>query len=164
MLTRRGAIRGTASAAALFAVWLVLVFLAGCTSDFLGDPKPPVSSDAALSDTSSSPTSTVPLPSNYGPAHDFFWGLSGDGYDPLKMYPVQEGDTTVILVAIRVAPDKESRAFYDAIYDHATTLAKQYGIATGRAERLRVVLVEATTEQKVIESTDSTLVAAGGGE
>ena len=70
------------------------------------------------------------------------------------MYPVQEGETTVILVEVRVDTDKETRAMYDAIYDHAVSSAKQYGFATDEGERLRVVLAEATPERSTVESRD----------
>jgi len=97
--------------------------------------------------------------SNDGPASRFFWGLSGDGYAAYKMYAVQEGATTVVIVGVRVVIDKESRTTYEAVYNRATTLAKQYGVAISEGQRLRVVLVEATTEQKELESKDISITS-----
>jgi len=74
---------------------------------------------------------------------------------------VQEGDTMIRVVGIRVAPREEGRT-YDDIYSRATTLAKKYGIADSSGGRLRVVLVEATAEQKIIESRDFDLTGGGG--
>jgi hypothetical protein len=55
---------------------------------------------------------------------------------------------------VRVDTNKETRETYDAIYDLAATTAQLDGIATDPSERLRVVLVEATVEQKVLETRD----------
>ncbi|MCL4466022.1 MAG: hypothetical protein M1389_08340 [Chloroflexi bacterium] len=114
---------------------LASLLFAGCANAFL----------------SSQPIRVSP---NSGPQSRFFSALSGDGYTPYKMYGVKEGDTMVVLVGVRVDADKETRQTYDSVYDHAITLAKEYGIATGEKERLKVVLVEATTKEKVLESRD----------
>jgi hypothetical protein len=100
---------------------------------------------------------------NAGPQSSFFFGLSGDGYVAYKMYGVQEGEMMVILVGVRVDTDNETRATYDTIYDHATSSAKEYGIATDKGERLRVVLVEATSEHKVLEQRDFDLASTDDG-
>lgn len=96
-------------------------------------------------------------------------GFSGDGYYAFKMVAVHEGDTWVIRVVVRVDTDKETRATYDAIYDHAIASAKEYGVATGVDERLRIVIVEATPippmgepEQKVLEQRDFDLSGGAG--
>ena len=112
----------------------------------------------------------IPLPPiNSQHYDDFFYGFSGDGYHGFRMNAVHEGDTWVIRVVVRVDTDKETRATYDAIYDHATTSAKQHGVAMGENERLRIVLVEATSippmgepEQKVLEQRDFDLSAGEG--
>lgn len=100
-----------------------------------------------------STSTTLPLPENYGPAHNFYWGLHRETYAAYKLDHVQEGDYDVTVVWVRVDQGK-GRPFYESIYDDATTLARQNGIATDPWEFLRVVLVEATGEQKMIESRD----------
>ena len=50
-----------------------------------------------------------------------------------------------------------NQAADEAVYERATTLAKKYGIAMAKGEVLRVVLVEATAQQKTIEHRDFTL-------
>lgn len=117
---------------------------------------------AATAGSTVAQTSTTPgMPVNAGPSTSFFRGLSGPGYVAYKMYPVQEGEIAVVIVGVRVAPGA-SRATYDQIYDQAVSLARQYQIAAGEDERLRVVLVEANSEQKELESRDFTLVQGGG--
>ena len=112
----------------------------------------PVGDDSAREETST----TILGALNVGPQSNFFFGLSGDGYVAYKnkMYGVQEGDTMVTLVGVRVNTDTETRATYDSIYEHAVSSAQQYGVATDEGERLRVELVEATHEQRIIESRD----------
>jgi hypothetical protein len=97
-----------------------------------------------------------------GPQAQFFHGLNGGGYTAYKYYGVKEGETMVILVGVRVDTDRETRDMYDAIYTHAISSAKQYGVATDEGERLRVELVEATDEQKIIESQDFDLRGGEG--
>jgi hypothetical protein len=119
----------------------------------------PLGADSAQKETST----TIFGALNAGPQSSFFFGLSADGYVAYKMYGVKEGDTMVTLVGVRVDTDMETWATYDAIYDHATTSAKQYSIATDKRELLRVVLVEATPEQKIIESRDFDLTSTEDG-
>jgi len=58
----------------------------------------------------------------------------------------------------KVDTSKKNRTTSEAIYDHALALAKEYGLWETDRWRLRVVLVEATPEQKIIESRDFDLV------
>ena len=106
----------------------------------------------------SSTTSTVHLMStNSLPPSDLalFWrALDGDGYTGYKFETAQEGETQVKIIWVSVDADKESQAKYEAIYDHVISLATQYGLWTSSDWRVRVVLVEATNEQKVLEQRD----------
>ena len=92
----------------------------------------------------SSPPSTLP----------FVRELFGEGYDALGLDTVQEGDTIIQVVRVLVDPGRETQATYDAIYEHAIVLAKKYGIADATGGRLRVLLLEASLERKVLGSRD----------
>ena len=109
------------------------------------------------------PTPSPPSTSDTSPEARLFSDLSGDGYAAYVVNHVNEGGTTVILVGVWVDIYiyKKTQTTYDAIYEHAISLAKQHGVAAGEKELLRVELVEAPPGQKIIESRDFDLT---GGE
>jgi hypothetical protein len=150
--------------AAPIALALVALLLAACgptpshpgttsTSILPSVPTTGMSSTTLFDDgfpftTSSQPPSDLAL----------FWReLDGDGYTGYKFDTAQEGETQVKIIWVSVDADKESQATYEAICDHVISLAKQYGLWTSSDWRVRVVLVEATDEQKVLEQRDFNL-------
>ncbi len=107
-------------------------------------------------DAQAEPTPSPPSTADTSPEARLFSDLSGDGYAAYVVNHVDEGGTTVILVGVWVDIYiyKKTQTTYDAIYEHAISSAKQYGVAAGQGELLRVELVEAPPEQKIIESRD----------
>jgi hypothetical protein len=126
---------------------LMMVLLVGCQDrpDWLGT------------------TSTATLPAQ---EPSFHRELSGPGYYTVMVHTVPEGDAKVMEVWVWVDPAKETRATYDAIYDHTIALAKKYGIADSTGGRLRVVLFDAAPGQPIydhiLESRDFSLASGGG--
>lgn len=109
-------------------------------------------------------TSSPPSTADTSPETLLRSELSGDGYAAYVVNHAKEGGTMVTVVGVRVDTWKYTQATYDTIFDHATVLAKRYGVATGEGERLRVELVESTPEQKLIESRDFDLTVGSDPE
>jgi len=107
-------------------------------------------------------SSTATLPAS---EPSFHRELSGAGYYTVLVHTVPEGDTPVMEVWVWVDPGKQTRATYDAIYDHAIALAKKYGIADSTRGRLRIVLFDAAPGQPIydhiLESRDFSLASGG---
>ena len=132
---------------------VVLLVVACGTTALTSDEGSPAGPEATTGPSSSAYSAGITAAVNVGPSTSFFRGLSGPGYVAYKMQTVKDGETTVVVVGVRVVVG-EDQVTYGAIYDHALSLAREYGIATDRGERLRIVLVEATSEQREIESKE----------
>ena len=138
----------TSTTLAVAAFLLVTVAVAACNGAYSADWMPT--------------SSTATLPASYP---SFQRELSGAGYHLGMVQTVPDGDTKVMEVWVWVDPAKETRATFDAIFDHAVALAKKYGIADSTGGRLKVVLFDAAPEQlirdHILEPRDFFL--AGGG-
>ena len=146
---------------------LSALLVVACTSTPSTPSISPVSLPSSTTSVTSSTITNTGFPFTTStrpplPIEDSWWELRGEGYASYKFDTVQEGETLVKIIWVSVDADKESRATYQAVYDHFNFLARGYGPGTSSDWRVRVVLVEATDEQKVLETRDFGLSGGGG--